>query len=157
MFHMEYLLVYKNDGTPLFSRCYGSSCSMKDDILLCALLAGLEIYATYNAEPIHELAINEDQAFIEYNHNRRIRSLDINGLKMHFFHSQTYTIAIRFGSNHSNVNVDQLRVQTFIKEVKNFVKINVELPNDNRGHYCSTHFIQTDELCSEVTYELAQT
>ena len=101
MFNLEYLIIYKNDGIPCFSRCFGDMCkiAMKDDALFSAFLASLVSFASLNEENrVDEIELEGMTVKVEYSEEKEMHSLIMADLQLIFLYNNLKIIQLQLVS-----------------------------------------------------------
>ena len=143
-FKLEYLIIYQNIGTPVYSRCFADLCkiAMQNDVLFSAFLSSLSTFATYSDKSdLDKIDLDGITVDVEISDDDKLTSLIMEDLKLIFLYTQTndYTIAAGFNlDEYKKRNANQL-VHDFLSDVEQFME---------KHHRENWSVIETDSLLS---------
>lgn len=89
MVNLEYLIIFKSYGIPIYSRCFGHFCSslMKDDILLSGFFSALTtIGNSTGISDFQSISFEGQDMQLEFSQTGDLVAIDLGGTKLFFFY-----------------------------------------------------------------------
>jgi len=123
---LDYLIIYQNDGTPVYSRCFKSLCkvALQNDVLFSAFLASLSTFAAVSqSEEIGEIVLEDIPVQVEYSQEDKLKSMLMEDLRLLFFYTKSddYTIAAGFDADTYKQLADQSDIVSFLGSIETFL------------------------------------
>lgn len=123
MTDLEYLILFKPYGMPIYSRCFGHFCSslMKDDVLLSAFLAALTSIGNLpDIADIGPLNFEGKEMNLTFNKAGELVSIKIGGTSLYFYYVKynDYFIVAGFPADEFVMDYTHPAVKKFFKNVQ---------------------------------------
>lgn len=124
---LEYLIIYTNNGLPVYARCFADSCktAIGNPTLFTAFLASLNQFAKYDPENIpDEMMLNDIPVKVNFNPDDGVNSINLKELQLLFFYSQLEDITISAGFNSEKYDRAEIVpiFKQFLEQVEEFLK-----------------------------------
>lgn len=122
-FRLNYLIMFTEDGIPVYSRCFANLCmaSLRDDVLLSAFLSSLNIIAQMDPSSApEELILDDNPIKVYYGEEKGIRSINLEDLELIFYYTKVDEIIIASGFIYKGKQPES-EVHQFMVDLESFL------------------------------------